>query len=79
MPEEIYGRHTYYKGASIHHNLRAYLGDEMYRNACQFVLSEYWDSYMDPDMFIAALESIQAWTYRLSSTIKFSSRGSLRG
>ena len=57
MPDaEIYGRHTYYKGASIHHNLRAYLGDEMYRNACQFVLSEYWDSYMDPDMFIAALE-----------------------
>lgn len=57
MPdEEIYGRHTYYKGASIHHNLRAYLGDEMYRNACQAVLSEYWDSYMDPDMFIAALE-----------------------
>ena len=57
MPdEEIYGRHTYYKGASIHHNLRAYLGDEMYRNACQAVLLEYWDSYMDPDMFIEALE-----------------------
>ncbi|MDG1949360.1 MAG: M1 family aminopeptidase [bacterium] len=57
MPdEEIYGRHTYYKGASIHHNLRAYLGDEMYRNACQALLSEYWDSYMDPDMFISALE-----------------------
>lgn len=57
MPdEEIYGRHTYYKGASIHHNLRAYLGDDMYRNACQYVLSEYWDSYMDPDMFISALE-----------------------
>ena len=57
MPdEEIYGRHTYYKGASIHHNLRAYLGDDMYRNACQAVLSEYWDSYMDPDMFIEALE-----------------------
>lgn len=57
MPdEEIYGRHTYYKGASIHHNLRAYLGDDMYRNACQAVLSDYWDSYMDPDMFISALE-----------------------
>ena len=57
MPdEEIYGRHTYYKGASIHHNLRAYLGDDMYRNACQAVLSEYWDSFMDPDMFIEALE-----------------------
>ena len=54
--EEIYGRHTYYKGASVHHNLRAYLGDDMYRNACQAVFSEYWDSYMDPDMFIEALE-----------------------
>ncbi|WP_306641217.1 M1 family aminopeptidase [Sanyastnella coralliicola] len=33
MPdEEIYGRTTYQKGASVLHNLRAYLGDELFRD-----------------------------------------------
>lgn len=33
IDEEIYGRHTYYKGASVMHNMRAYLGDELFRQA----------------------------------------------
>ena len=28
--------------------LKGVFGYDMYRNACQAVLSEYWDSYMDP-------------------------------
>jgi hypothetical protein len=58
MPDDyIYGRHTYYKGAAIHHNLRAYMGDEMYRGACQTTLADHWDSYMDPYDFIESLEN----------------------
>ena len=56
MPDaEIYGRHTYYKGASILHNLRAYLGDEVYRSAMQTVLAERFDSHMDAADFEALL------------------------
>ena len=57
MPDDhIYGRHTYYKGASIHHNLRAYLGDDLYREACQAAISTNFDSHMDPEGFIEVLE-----------------------
>jgi hypothetical protein len=59
MPDEhIYGRHTYYKGASIHHNLRAYLGDDLYRTACQNVISTHFDSHMDADLFRQTLEDV---------------------
>lgn len=34
MPDpEIYGTHTYYKGAAMIHNLRGYLGDTLFRQA----------------------------------------------
>ena len=57
MPDaHIYGRHTYYKGAAIHHNLRAYLGDDTYRNACQNVISTHFDSHMDAELFMQTLE-----------------------
>ena len=59
MPdEEIYGRHTYYKGASILHNLRAYLGDEVFRSAMQSVLASHLDSHMDVEVFEETLEEI---------------------
>ena len=58
MPDaHIYGRHTYYKGASILHNLRAYLGDELYRSSMQSVLAERFDSHMDVDDFEELLEA----------------------
>ncbi len=42
MPdEEIYGRHTYYKGASVIHNLRGYLGDDLFRETMHTVQDEY--------------------------------------
>ena len=57
MPDsEIYGRHTYYKGASVMHNLRAYLGDEVFRNAVQNVIAERFDSHMDVADFEQLLE-----------------------
>jgi aminopeptidase N len=59
MPDEhIYGRHTYYKGASILHNLRAYLGDDLYRSSMQSVLATHMDSHMDASLFESTLEEI---------------------
>ncbi|MBK9221142.1 MAG: hypothetical protein IPO16_03355 [Saprospiraceae bacterium] len=38
MPyEKTYGTHTYRKGAAMVHNMRAYLGDERYRNVCTMI------------------------------------------
>lgn len=38
MPyEHTYGTHTYKKGAAMIHNLRAYLGDSLYRNVCHTI------------------------------------------
>ena len=57
MPDEhIYGRHTYYKGASIIHNLRAYLGDEVFRTASHDVIAARFDSHMDVADFELLLE-----------------------
>ena len=57
MPDaEIYGRHTYYKGASILHNLRAYLGDSLYRQSMQNVIAARFDSHMDVTDFEVLLE-----------------------
>lgn len=57
MPDEhIYGRHTYYKGASIMHNLRAYLGDDVFRQAGQDVIAARFDSHMDVADFEMLLE-----------------------
>lgn len=48
---QIYGRHTYYKGASVVHNLRGYLGDELYRTGMQAVLAEKLNDSMYPEEF----------------------------
>ena len=59
MPdEEIYGRHTYYKGASVLHNLRAYLGDELFRSGMQNVIATLYDSHMDAALFAETLEAV---------------------
>ena len=44
--------------ASIAHNLRAYLGDELFRSGMQSVLAELYDSYMDAAQFEATLEEV---------------------
>lgn len=44
--ENIYGRHTYYKGAAVLHNLRGYLGDELFRSTLHTMQSDYaYNSY----------------------------------
>lgn len=50
--EQTYGTHTYNKGASIIHNMRAYMGDTLFKQGQTSVLEEY------------AYQSIDAETYR---------------
>lgn len=57
MPDEqIYGRHTYYKGASVVHNLRGYLGDELFRLGMSGVQANHPYEDMTPDQLRIALE-----------------------
>ena len=57
MPDpEIYGTHTYYKGASVMHNLRAYLGDELFRVAMTGVQEDHVFEDVTPEEFRDYLE-----------------------
>lgn len=52
MPDpQIYGRHTYYKGASVLHNLRGYLGDEVFRQGMQAMQTNLGRSNLDAAEF----------------------------
>jgi aminopeptidase N len=52
MPDEhIYGRTTYNKGASVWHNLRAYLGDSLYRVGSKAVLDSFYLETINPETF----------------------------
>lgn len=58
MPDEfIYGRTTYRKGASVVHNLRGYMGDELFRTGMQAVQENLAFSNMNPDIFRDELEA----------------------
>jgi aminopeptidase N len=70
---QIYGRHTYYKGAAVLHNLRGYLGDELFRQAMTGVQENYAYTSFYPDEFKEALEDqsgadldpyFDAWIYQ---------------
>ena len=57
MPDEhIYGTHTYYKGASVMHNLRGYLGDEAFRLGMSQVQQEKYFQTITPEEFRDELE-----------------------
>jgi aminopeptidase N len=57
MPDPvIYGTHTYYKGASVMHNLRGYLGDELFRNAMTQVQANHVFEDVTPEQFRDFLE-----------------------
>jgi aminopeptidase N len=48
MPNEYtYGTHTYYKGATVMHTLRGYLGDELYKSGLSSILENYAFSHID--------------------------------
>lgn len=57
MPDPyIYGTHTYYKGASVMHNLRGYLGDELFKQAMTGVQQTLGNNNMTSEGFKEALE-----------------------
>ena len=57
MPDSvIYGTHTYYKGASVMHNLRGYLGDELFRLAMTEVQANHVFEDVTPEQFRDYLE-----------------------
>lgn len=59
MPDPyIYGHHTYYKGASVMHNLRGYLGDTLFRQAMTGVQQVFADTALDAAGFRDALEQV---------------------
>ena len=55
--EHIYGLHTYYKGASVLHNLRGYLGDSLFRQAMRTIQVDHGFSTLDAAGFRAAIEA----------------------
>lgn len=57
MPDpQIYGTHTYYKGASVMHNLRAYMGDELFRSAMTDMQINHMYTDVTPEEFRDFLE-----------------------
>ncbi len=58
MPDPyIYGIHTYYKGASVMHNLRGYLGDTLFRQAMHGVQEDHAQSTLSAAQLRDALEA----------------------
>lgn len=58
MPDPyIYGTHTYYKGASVMHNLRGYLGDELFQQALRGVQLDLANTDITAVGFKEALEA----------------------
>ncbi len=49
--ENTYGRHTYYRGASMLHNMRAYLGDTLFRNGQTRLLNDNAFSYLNAQSY----------------------------
>lgn len=59
MPDAyIYGTHTYYKGAAVMHNLRGYLGDDVFRQAMRTIQANYASTTITSDGFKVALETV---------------------
>lgn len=58
MPDPyIYGLHTYYKGASVMHNMRGYLGDSLFRVAMSGIQADLVNSTITPEQFRDAIEA----------------------
>ena len=58
MPDAyIYGRHTYYKGAAVMHNLRGYMGDSLFRVGLHYVQEQLAFKDMTPQQFRDTLEA----------------------
>lgn len=55
--ENIYGRHTYWKGADVMHNLRGYMGDSLFKVGMRSILDKYAYSAIDAIQFRDQLTS----------------------
>lgn len=53
--DNIYGRHSYNKGASVVHNLRNFLGDEVFQQATQEVIAAHDGGTLDAEALDEAL------------------------
>ena len=71
--EQTYSDHTYYKGAALMHNLRSYLGDDLFRTSMTSVLDTYEYDAIDAQTMEAHLTSVSgvdlthffnAWLYQ---------------
>ena len=67
--EHCYGTHTYYKGASVMHNLRGYLGDTLFRQGMTHAHTALYDTAMTAQDFRDALEAgtgydLDAWVFQ---------------
>lgn len=71
--EQTYSDHTYYKGASLMHNLRSYLGDDLFRSGMTSVLETFEYEAIDAQTMEAQLTSatgvdmshfFNAWMYQ---------------
>jgi hypothetical protein len=59
MPDPyIYGTHTYYKGAAVMHNLRGYLGDEVFRQAMRSLQDQFAYTAITAEDFRDMLEEV---------------------
>jgi aminopeptidase N len=56
--EQTYGTHTYYKGASMIHNMRTYLGDSLFSLAQSAVLNDFAFSAVDAEQYRDHLTSV---------------------
>jgi len=65
--EHTYGTHTYRKGASMIHNLRAYLGDSLFRVGQQQVLNTFAFSSLNAEQYRDELISATGETDKLTS------------
>lgn len=70
--KNIYGRHSYWKGASVIHNLRGYLGDSLFRAAQQSILTTFpysaidAETYQDHVTLVSGMDAgpfFNAWIY----------------
>ena len=65
--EQTYGTHTYRKGAAMIHNLRAYLGDSLFRVGQRQVLSTYAYGAVNAEMYRDELIAATGETDKLTS------------
>ncbi len=58
---EIYGTHTYFKGAAMMHNMRGYLGDTLFRDAMHGLQALLGEGHFTPEQFRDSITAITGY------------------